>query len=231
MDFLKVECYELDVLEERLRSTIAEHKDLLKSLIADEMTSRNEFVSQLMDRVAECDTITHYDGGSVFKLVALDVEKESIWNRLAQQSEKDLDLEAFLNKNCGDAWSELLSHHDDRVIAKPHVTLAHPRNVPRQQIQDRFGPVTGETVRLQASSILWGENVAALAVQVNEKSKSGKVVPRSYNEFVHITIWVEHGGSSVQSNELPKEVESGAAQCYHFKEPFVLEGTLSFWAK
>jgi hypothetical protein len=52
----------MDKLEDQLRRSIEEHRDFLFSVIEDEQYSRQRFVSQLLERVAECDSLSHYTG-------------------------------------------------------------------------------------------------------------------------------------------------------------------------
>jgi hypothetical protein len=92
----------------------------------------------------------------------------------------------------------------------------------------RFGSLLGKTVSLSVTGFLRSKRIAALAIKVDATSGDGMTVPESCNDFVHITLW-RKGVQAVESNNLPSLVATGDAVEVVFNDPFVIEGTLSYW--
>jgi hypothetical protein len=76
-----------------------------------------------------------------------------------------------------------------RVVSRTHVMLAHVKEVSQSEFQEAFGPLSGSQVRLCATSLLWGQHAAALAVTVEKETECGRQVPRPRNSSVHITVF------------------------------------------
>jgi hypothetical protein len=96
-------------------------------------------------------------------------------------------------------------------------------------MREKFGAVRGCNVEVLVTGFLWSETIAALAVEIAEKSSDGKAIPRPENSFSHATIWFAEGERASNANNLPRLVNSGKAKRIDFVAPIVLKGIISFW--
>ena len=225
----------LDKLEAKLRLEVEKHREFLLDVAEDEEVSRRKFVSQLVERVAECDALTEYnsDRQPFVKLVSIDVDCRSIHSLLLKMLGTK-ELESFFSTILGDRNAEEFFASDSalsntRLVSETHVTLAHFRQDPQEEMRSLFNPLRGKRIRLAATSLLWNDRIAALGVNVEKATECGTPVPVARNKFVHITLWFTKEASAVESNDLPKLVAAGDAGSFEFETPLPLDGTISLW--
>ena len=225
----------LDDLETKLRFEVEKHREFLLGITEDESVSRTTFVSQLVERVAECDALTDYESDRplFIKLAAIDVECKSI-HRLLLNLYGIKELESFFATVLGDRKADDVfacegAISDPRFVSETHVTLGHFREVPQDEMRSLFAPLQGKLIRLAATSLFWNDRIAALGVSVENAAECGAAVPAARNEFVHITLWFSKEASAVESNKLPELVATGFASCFEFDAPVPLQGIISLW--
>jgi Fungal tRNA ligase phosphodiesterase domain len=206
-------------------------------MTADIATSQARFTSQLMERVSEVDTgsysVVEYDAPSAFiKLVAVDVSVGDV-HVLLRDMAKDSRLAPLMKQFSVDPTNHTMlpsvDWDDSQFIPKTHVTMAHFKEATQGAMRVSFGKLVGEVVEVSVTAVLWDKKVAALEVQLPAVTTNGNDLPKSKNEFSHVTIWCEKGTKAVASNELPGLVERGEAQRVSLDQPVVLPGTVALW--
>lgn len=225
-------------IESRLRHSISAHRDTLLSKSVDISESRRAFLNQVIDRVSTLNgglsnnldnDETIQTGKTKIKLVSVDVEKTKVHQIIRERIARD--AADFLNIALR-GQSEEDSVRDgcyvgDNFIPNTHVTMAYGERTTQSAMRENFGALRGCRVEVLVKAFIWGERVAALAVDVT--SLDGKLVPGFDNAFSHITVWVADGARAYMSNELPELVESGKATRTDLSVPIALSGTISFW--
>jgi Fungal tRNA ligase phosphodiesterase domain len=230
-------------LEDKLRKSISEAQDELLAKTVSLKKSQEAFIRQLCARIQslsvaiepedpmDCDGAGSNEGVPKVKLVAVDVAKASVHSLLRQESTSgpvgDF-LEMALEGSPLECWND--DHYvGELFVERTHVTMQFWKETSQESIQESFGPLLGATVDLQATGLLWDDQVAALEVSVSKTTQDGKDVPPSRNEFVHITIWVAKTAQAQLSNKLPSKLNQGVAKKVVFAKPAPLKGTISFW--
>ena len=236
-DATKGENAYLDDLERRLRDNVDRYGDHIQSLSADESVTRRSFVSSLIEKVAEAESIESYDAPPFFNIAAIDVDVNAV-HEILSRLKVDKCLSPLLEQNLCDLHINEVNPNSgiDRTSAesrgfviKTHVTLAHCRQMSQSKLRSNFTPLLGAEVELSATGLLWNESAMALAVTVAEETQSGKNLPPSQNSFVHITVWLGEGASAVEANALPGLNATHEAQRIDFESPIPLRGVVSLW--
>ncbi|GAX11575.1 hypothetical protein FisN_1Lh066 [Fistulifera solaris] len=231
-DAKRIENEALDEMDIRLRAAISLHRDSILALSSDEETTKEKFVTQLKEKVAACDEMKSYDSkpSKFIKLASLDVNHEDIMSILKSFQGKP-QLQEVLKNIVGDREIEEVVFHgsDRRIVAKPHVTLAHFSDMAQDELRKNFDHLCGRKVLLSVVALFWSRDNVALEVKVDNTTTCGIELPTSRNDFTHITVWVHDNSSAVKSNQLPKLVENQEASKFDFPQPFLLEGSLSLW--
>lgn len=228
----------LEDLESRLRACLQQHRDNVLRMTCDEATSRQRFIAQLVERVAEAGALESYYvssesmTASFIKIASVDVDVKSVHGVLRSFFGDDR-FEPFWRTTLGDcspdeAFSDS-SKLDRNFVAKTHVTMAHFRQMKQEELKEAFEPLCGSRVEITVSSLLWSDRAAALAVTVAVKTENGADMPPPKNSFAHITVWHDERASAVESNDLPKLVKSGEAHQIDFVDPIRLTGVVSLW--
>lgn len=244
-------------MEKRLRAAIRKHKDLVLSFGIGEDTSRTEFVSQISQQMKELEEmgVTEVsasatnlssdtqanksagaqgkkgkkDGKRSIELVAIDVPQAELHKIVLDIARRNKSAASFLKTN-GQSLDESYPFKDNTFVKATHVTMAHCSRTKQVDMRSQYEALEGKTVAIKATGLLWSQRVAALSVDIAAEAEDGTAVPASVNEFTHITIWRSTGKvKAVESNKLPTQVESGAANKADLKEPMMLNGTLTFW--
>lgn len=162
--------------------------------------------------------------GRSLKLISLDVNQNQVHEILRNLNHK--------------VWNEALngfgeSFLDGDLVLKTHLTLAFCRDFETQMaLLDTFKSLQGCQVKLSVISLLWNDQVAALQVHVAEETLlDGQylVVPRTENQFPHITVWVGTNASAYLSNQLPGDPKTQRIDLTSQTPPVTLTGVLSFW--
>jgi hypothetical protein len=232
----KVEDTYLNDLEHRIRDSVERYRDHLLGLTVDESVTRESFVSSLIEKVAEVESIESYEAPSFIQIASVDVDVNAVHEILSYlKDDKRLSL-FFKQTLSGLDFNEVLSNNgDDRsaedlgFVIKTHVTLAHCRHVSQSELRSTFTRLLGSEVELTATALFWNERVMALAVAVPEETKDGKTLPPSRNTFVHITVWLGEGASAVAANSLPQLHETLEAERLDFESPIPLRGAVCLW--
>jgi tRNA splicing ligase len=95
--------------------------------------------------------------------------------------------------------------------------------ISQNSMRTRFSGLEGMQVHVDAIGVLWSDRIAALHVQVADKSLSNVHIPHSLNDFVHITIWVHDDDvKPFEANDLPRLVDNRLAKEFKFNEPVPL---------
>ena len=232
-------------IESRLRTLLVKHSAFLMSLAADPAVSKEAFVSQVADQVAELSSSTDdsnvmHTAADFVKVASIDVSQASVHSALKTYSEKEPLLLEWLENVAGVGNEGMQSPSVEGMIAgtdfvsDTHVTMVHCSQLPQSTIRNQFEPLVGCAVDVTVTGILWNEQVAAFAVQVasSTKDKPDVQVPAPKNVFPHITLWHQPDISAAYSNELPNLVEIGKAKRIDFvEEPIVIQGVVSLWGK
>jgi hypothetical protein len=228
----------IDDLEKRLRDCIQRSRESILGLAAEESESHRAFLSALIDRVAEADSMTSYEGEPhpLIKIASIDVDPKDVREVLGALRPDERVAPFFDTIAVADEMNDGLSEDGEeefpgasRLVAKTHVTMAHARHMSQSEFRNVFGPLCGEKIEVVATGLIWSRKIAALAVTVANETSQGDTVPPSLNPFPHITIWVQKGASAVEANDLPDLVNSGDAQRVDFITPFPLQGAVSLW--
>ena len=163
---------------------------------------------------------------NTIKLVSLDVDKIRIHEILKEQVTGG-DIEFLNNANVQDDGC----YAGEDFISSTHVSMAFGQRSTQPAIRDSYGALLGSKVEIVANGFFWDDRVAALAVDIAETSLDGKTIPKSDNEFPHVTVWVNvsAGARAHMANALPSLVEAGNAKHVGFPAPVALYGTISFW--
>ena len=230
-------------LEDKLRKSISEAQDELLAKTTSLEKSQEAFIRELGARIEslsmanepedpmDCDSAGSNEGVPKIKLVAIDVAKASVHSLLRQEAMTGPTgdfLEKVLEGTPLDCWT------DDHFVGtffvdRTHVTMQFWKDASQESMQELFGPLLGATVDIQATGMLWDDQVAALEVSVSETTLNGQEVPPSRNEFVHITVWVAKTAQAHLSNKLPSKLNQGLAKKVTFAKPAQLKGIISFW--
>ena len=218
-------------LEGRLRSSIKQHRDTLLAMTVDKAETETSFVSQMVEKITTLNNETMQGGMQEMKLASIDVEKRKIHEILMDNCNGATGdfLKVALSNQSEDYNVEDGCYPGNNFVLRPHVTMYHHKEGTQEEMKAMFGPLEGSKVELSVDGLLWNESIAAFSVTPAEVSLDGKLIPRSINEFIHITIWFDEGISAVMSNELPELVKQNKANCIKFAEPILILGTISFW--
>lgn len=228
----------LDDLEHRLRDCIDRHGDSIRGLTADVAATRQSFVSSVIEKVAEADSISSYEAPMFFKLVSIDVDVGAVDELLLRLVSEDTRVAQFFEQILHgiSVHDVLFTDKADRAHAKSlgfvtqtHVTLAHCRDVSQSELRSTYAPVLGAEIDVRATGLLWNEHVMALAVTVADATNDGESVKASLNSFVHITVWCGEDVSPVTANDLQHLVETNEAQRLNFESPSPLRGVITLW--
>lgn len=221
----------LQCIEGRLRNMIKKHGAMLLGMTASEAETRSAFVDQVIAHIKSLHDEQTQTPASVkvplIKLVAIDVCVERLHDELKAVACVEKDFLRALD-SIGIDLDNAQFGPQGGFERLPHVTLAHPSKLSQHEIRLRFGSLLGKTVSLSVTGFLRSKRIAALAIKVDATSGDGMTVPESCNDFVHITLW-RKGVQAVESNNLPSLVATGDAVEVVFNDPFVIEGTLSYW--
>lgn len=199
--------------------------------------TRQSFLSSLVEKVAEAESIKSYEAPSFVKIASIDVEVGAVHEILLRLREEDR-LSSFFDSALkgSDIHDVLSSNGTDHTnaeglgfVSATHVTLAHCRQMSQSELRSKFTPHLGCEIELLVSGLLWNERVMALAVTVAETTKNGEALPAAQNSFVHITVWHEKGASPIEANDLPRLLEAMEAQRIEFESPIPLVGIVSLW--
>jgi hypothetical protein len=130
---------------------------------------------------------------------------------------------------------------------KPHVTMIHFSQADQDRIYSVFAPLEGYRVKVRATSVVWSQRIAALAVSVAGTTLHGgdeqqendasmelaavRSVPRPRNDFVHITLWRTDDASAVEANALPTLVESNQAERVELFPQVEFAGVFRLWTR
>ena len=223
----------LDELETKLRGCVERHYDLLQKMPVDVSVSRKVFISRLVEKVAEVDSMGSYTevASDFIKIASIDVSVNDVHGILREHL-LDERISSFVAMIAGghtvDAAlaGEVI---DKRLIRNTHVTMAHFQEMAQADMKVNFGPICGSRVEVMATGLLWSSRVAAFGVTLSDTTDDGKQVPPCSNVFCHITIWCGEGASAVEANHLPELVGLGKASRIDFEKPISLKGTVSLW--
>lgn len=227
----------LDDLERRLRDCVEQYRHQILGLSADKAVTRQSFLSSLIEKIAEVQSIEKYEAPSLLKIASIDIDVNAVHKILSllkvnthlspilEQNLSDLCIEEFIP--CGIDRGTAEGHG---FVTKTHVTLAHCRQMRQSELRSIFTPLLGAEVELSATGLLWNERVIALAVTVAEETKSGKALPLAQSSFVHITVWLAEDASAVEANSLPGLVLTHKAHRIDFESPISLRGVVSLWS-
>jgi hypothetical protein len=172
--------------------------------------------------------------GRSIRLVAVSVSVNDVHALLLRQclehSNKKSPLQSFQATILqGEKPEQILtgSHcPDKRFVPNTHVTLAHRSSVEQQLLQETYGPWQGRKIQVQPIALLWSDSVAAVEVVL---SSSDGDVPKSMNEFVHVTVWCQDGSWAVEANDLPVQVAHGSARRFGLADAASISGTVKLW--
>jgi len=239
MDAARSEDPYLDDLEERLRECIKRYRDSILGQTVEEAISCSNFASSLKLKVDEVELISTYETPSFIKIASIDVSVGKVHEILLTVSESDSAVSSFLGTTVlgGHGIEQVLSSNGSnrslaeelRLVMQTHITLAHFRRTPQSEFLSTFKPLSGSSVQLHATALLWSMDVMALEVSLARETEDGKELPPSRNSFPHITVWFQKGSSAVEANELPRLYATNSAQRVEFDTPMPLQGTISLW--
>jgi hypothetical protein len=219
----------LDELEKRLRGLISLYCERLMTSVVPLPTSRQSFVSEVVERVKQVDEIESYALGTNFaKSASVAIDSSSVHDFLYLQISKE-QWRPFWDVCFGGPDSALDGDGTlllTEVVSNTHVTMAHFNQMEQAEMRRRYASLNGTHIKVTATAFLWGENAAALAVDLASVNDSGQPVPPSANDFVHLTVWYPENGSAFDSNHLPRLVAHGEASRIDFNEPLELSGTI-----
>jgi hypothetical protein len=236
-DSSKVQDPFVDVLENRLRSLLAQYRENLLKRTVQRSSSCQVFVSQLNERIADINSMDTYTaivpGPPFINIASLDIDPTSVIT-LLQSLEKDERLSTFWAMTLGDSTPEkedsvASKYENEKFSRNPHITMAHWKEKSQEQIRLAFEPICDSRVSVTATAFLWNTQVAAIAVTLADETEDGKAVLRPDNVFSHVTIWCQDGASPFQSNSLPGLVETGEAHRIELHDPVIFDGTISLW--
>ena len=165
-------------------------------------------------------------------LASVDVPNKSILKILC---DNEKEFQNLLQVAIGDGYqlgqlkSKKVKYPGSIFVNSTHVTLAHRQRTPQEEMRKLFGPLQGQSVDLTITSLLWDDRTAAFAVTLPEKTKDGKTMPLSINDFCHITIWHGNGVKAFEANQLGAKADKGKAKKFDFDPSIILEGKVSFW--
>lgn len=218
-------------MEKRLRDSIAMHRDFLLGVTVPRDISQNQFLDQIVDIVSNLESSpVSVVNKKPIKIVSIDVDQIEVHKILHQARDsvsKEFLTTAYKDQSESNFTDGKYAGRD--FVPQTHVTMAHRGNTSPPEMRKKFGGLIGCKVELKVKGLLWSDRVAALSVEIGEKTSTGVVVPSSTNEFTHITIWHIRKASAVEANKLPSQVDSGKAHKVAFESPFVLTGTFSYW--
>lgn len=200
-------------------------------MTVDEEMAKDEFISQLNEKVAACNEMLAYDStkSKFIKLASLDVKREDLIT-MFKSLEGEPGLHDFAANILGNRDVEGFFNGDDRqVVAKPHVTLAHFSTLSQADLHEKFDHLQGLQVPISVVALYCNADNVALEVEVGRTTLCGIELPPPQNDFKHITVWVHDRSSAVKSNQLPELVRSLQASKFEFSKPFLLEGPVSLW--
>lgn len=239
IDTTRVEDDYLDDLEARLRECIKQYRDSIFGLTLEESVSCSSFSSSLKQKVDEVELLSSYETPSFVKLASIDVDVHAVHEILLHISKSNHSVSSFFGTILDDhGVDEVLSSNGSsnnalaeelRFVMQTHVTLAHFRRTPQSEFLSTFEPLSGSSVQVSATALLWSEDVMALEVRVAEETDDGTLLPSLRNGFPHITVWFRQGTTAVEANELPRLYENNAAQRVELDTPVLLRGTVSLW--
>lgn len=229
----------LDDLELRLRSAIQKHRDLTLRLTTDLTTSKDKF----LEGVIRENNSTLPPGRNRFKrLASLDVQPHAVDEillhlaRTPRYSKTAADFfDTMLEGQSGaailsiDAAIRPALRETFRLTPRTHITLEHFKSMSQKEMHGTFDSLVGTEVTVQVTKFLWTSNIATLAVTIPEVSDDGKRLPKSENDFQHITVWFKKGTAAVDSNKLPELCRTGQAKSITLNPAFSLLGTVSLW--
>jgi hypothetical protein len=215
------------------------------SLTVAESTSRAVFNAKLLEIVADACTEAAGEPARPFvTLAAIDVDSGTILGLLRKTSD-DARFGSFWQTVNRSSNQIPFSNDGSSTTApswprKPHVTMLHFSQADQDRIYSVFAPLEGHSVELRATSILWSHRIAALEVDVAEKTIHGddastqwpvRSVPRPRNDFVHVTIWCSEDASAVEANALPLLVESKQAERVELLPAVEFHGVFHLWTR
>jgi len=220
--------------ELHLRNTLILHTDFLQDLTCDEKVSKASFISQISDQVyslhksyeeEKIDKVSHV------RLVSIDIDYNTVHAVLRVLAEGDSSASKILYNLPDEIVENDDSSNMDRYMIKTHVTLAHSSEMSQEEIQTRFGSLVSLTVEIQVKSLMHSTKVAALEIEVAETSASDppQILPQTFNDFQHITVWCAKGIRGVESKKLPSGLENGESKKIILDKPVTLKGTITFW--
>jgi len=226
---------ELKNIEQNLRSSLKDHQSFLTNLQADESYSRKSFIEQLAlyssslgDSLQEREstvTLSTVNKPAKIKIVSLDISKKKIHSMLENASNTSIDLRNFMKDKGFQKRRniESVKYKQDCFIQKTHCTFAHKSKMSQEQMRVKFGHLINVTCEIHLLSFHFDDRVAAVEVSVPPS------LPRTVNDFSHITIWCAKGVNAEESNFLPTRLKDGIAKCVSFQSPMAIEGTFSYW--
>ena len=220
----------VQAMEKRLRESIGKHRELLLGLTVPRDESRNHFLDQIMDIVAQLESVTLSEPDRPIKLVSIDVDKNVVHDILHQT--RDSSSKGFLRTAFPDLSNPTFEDGEfagKDFVGQTHVTMTHCGSTPATEMRRQYGGIVGSKVELKVTGLLWSDRVAALEVELPKTTPGGGEIPSSTNKFTHITIWFTKKTKAVESNKLPDQLESGKAQKVEFEQAFTLSGTFTYW--
>jgi hypothetical protein len=221
------------------------------SLTVAESTSRAVFNAKLLEIVADAENRSCREAAGeparpFVTLAAIDVDSVTILGLLRKTSD-DARFGSFWQTVNRSSNRTAFSNEDSSITApswpkKPHVTMIHFSQADQDRIYSVFAPLEGHCVELRATSIVWSHRIAALEVDVAEKTSHGdendvstgwgvRSVPRPRNDFVHVTIWCSEDASAVEANALPLLVESKQAERVELLPAVEFRGVFHLWTR
>ena len=222
-------------MERRLRDVMRKHTALLFSLASGETETQLAFVNQLVAQIESSTDHAIVDADATAKapitLVSIDVCSEDLHKALRTIAVNDPSFSDILRSIGIDPLQSenYLNAMSFGLEKRTHVTMAHPSRASQQEMRSKFDSLIGKSVNIIVTGMLLSKRAAALAVQVASKTSDGIGVPRSTNDFVHVTLWRTAGCKAVESNSLPDLVADQHADNIVFKIPFEIQGTFSYW--
>ena len=213
-------------LEERLRASISSHQQFLLGLTVDESVSCKSFVAQVAQSLLEMEGLEPSSDGFI-NIVSVDIDRKRVHEVLMQFANMS---NSSLNGRLAESPPADGEYNGQGFIANTHITMAHYSQLPQKSMRADYGPIVGEKVKVNIKGFAWNQRVGALSVEVNAETESGRKVPKTQNDFPHITVWTDKGVSAAESNKLPDLLASGDAQQLVLPNVVTVPGSISFWS-
>lgn len=165
------------------------------------------------------------------KIASLDFDYEEFCTILDCIKDSFEHVKQYFDEREGHKSNDENDTTQNRFIRSVHCTFAHNSQVTQSEMMASFNHLLGCNVDAKATALLYSDKIAAIEVEIPQVTSCSVLhpIPRSRNEFQHVTVWCGQDIEAKESNELPEQIKNNIARKILFNEPISLCGSFSFW--